>query len=173
MFDRFVAGFKKLPILGRLVVSGCVVFTCICICPFLFISAGIGSGSTPTPTSSEPPTSTEMPTFTATPTLQLKATWTATLTKTRTPIPTKTPIPPTATAIFYPTATPALNTGGGGGAGGNCDPSYPDVCLQMGIGDYDCAGGSGNGPNYVEGPIRVVGSDPFGLDGNGDGWGCE
>jgi hypothetical protein len=55
----------------------------------------------------------------------------------------------------------------------DCDPSYPDVCLRDGIGDYDCAGGSGNGPNYVSGPIRVIGSDPFGLDADGDGWGCE
>jgi hypothetical protein len=38
----------------------------------------------------------------------------------------------------------------------NCDPAYPDVCLHQGIGDYDCAGGSGNGPNYVEGPLRVL-----------------
>jgi hypothetical protein len=55
----------------------------------------------------------------------------------------------------------------------DCDPSYPDACLKVGIGDYDCAGGSGNGPNYVEGPVTVRGSDPFGLDGNGDGVGCE
>lgn len=56
---------------------------------------------------------------------------------------------------------------------GACDPSYPDTCLQDGIGDYDCAGGSGNGPNYVDGPIRVLPPDPFGLDGNGNGLGCE
>ena|SRR5437899_497830 len=54
----------------------------------------------------------------------------------------------------------------------NCDPSYPDACLHDGIGDYDCAGGSGNGPNYVQGPIRVLPPDPFGLDANHDGWGC-
>jgi hypothetical protein len=55
----------------------------------------------------------------------------------------------------------------------NCDPAYPDACLHDGIGDYDCAGGSGNGPNYVEGPIRVRAPDPFGLDRDGDGVGCE
>jgi hypothetical protein len=37
----------------------------------------------------------------------------------------------------------------------------------------DCAGGSGNGPNYVRGPIRVRPPDPFGLDRDGDGVGCE
>ena len=36
----------------------------------------------------------------------------------------------------------------------NCDPAYPDVCLHQGIGDYDCAGGSGNGPNYYRGGQR-------------------
>ena len=54
-----------------------------------------------------------------------------------------------------------------------CDPSYPDVCLDPAVEDYDCASGSGNGPEYVEGPIRVLPPDPFGLDGNGDCWGCE
>ena len=55
----------------------------------------------------------------------------------------------------------------------NCHPSYPDVCLAINKGDYDCAGGSGNGPNYVKGPIKVLPPDPFGLDGDGDGIGCE
>jgi PASTA domain len=55
----------------------------------------------------------------------------------------------------------------------NCDPAYPDVCLHDGIGDYDCAGGSGNGPNYVDGPIRVLSPDPFDLDRDGDGTGCD
>jgi hypothetical protein len=55
----------------------------------------------------------------------------------------------------------------------DCDPAYPDVCLGDGIGDYDCAAGSGNGPNYVEGPIAVRPPDPFDLDRDGDGVGCE
>jgi hypothetical protein len=40
-------------------------------------------------------------------------------------------------------------------------------------GDIDCLGGSGNGPSYVQGPVWVGSSDPNGLDGDGDGWGCE
>jgi hypothetical protein len=77
--------------------------------------------------------------------------------------------------LWQPTSTPRPTSvsSGGVGVGGNCDPSYPDVCLQDGIGDYDCAGGSGNGPNYVSGPIRVLPPDPFGLDGNNDGYGCQ
>jgi PASTA domain len=54
-----------------------------------------------------------------------------------------------------------------------CNPAYPDVCLKDGIGDYDCASGSGNGPNYVDGPITVRPPDPFDLDRDGDGIGCE
>lgn len=54
-----------------------------------------------------------------------------------------------------------------------CDPNYEGECLQDGIGDYDCAGGSGNGPNYVYSEVRVVGVDVFGLDANGNGIGCE
>ncbi len=56
--------------------------------------------------------------------------------------------------------------------GANCDPSYPDVCLADGIGDWDCAGGGGNGPNFIKGPIRVLPPDPFHLDGNHDGVAC-
>jgi hypothetical protein len=39
--------------------------------------------------------------------------------------------------------------------------------------DVDCAGGSGNGPAYVQGPVRVVGRDIYGLDADGDGIGCD
>jgi hypothetical protein len=46
-----------------------------------------------------------------------------------------------------------------------------DPCIPPGP-DVDCAGGSGNGPRY-SGPVRVYGSDPYGLDGDGDGYGCE
>jgi hypothetical protein len=45
-------------------------------------------------------------------------------------------------------------------------------CLTPGA-DVDCAGGSGNGPRYVSGPVYVNGSDPYGLDTDGDGVGCE
>jgi hypothetical protein len=55
----------------------------------------------------------------------------------------------------------------------NCDPSYEGACLDPNASDYDCAGGSGNGPKYVSGPIRVVGSDHFDLDRDGDGVACE
>lgn len=53
----------------------------------------------------------------------------------------------------------------------NCHASYSG-CLNPNASDYDCAGGSGNGPYYT-GRVQVYGSDPFGLDRDGDGWGCE
>ena len=56
---------------------------------------------------------------------------------------------------------------------GTCDPSSPDLCLDPTAEDYDCQGGSGNGPRYVDGPIRVRPPDQFGLDSDGDGLGCE
>lgn len=54
----------------------------------------------------------------------------------------------------------------------NCDPNYSGGCVPI-ASDVDCAGGSGNGPAYVSGPVYVVGSDIYGLDGDNDGVGCE
>lgn len=54
-----------------------------------------------------------------------------------------------------------------------CDPNYEGACLDPNAVDYDCAGGEGDGPNYVEGPIRIVGDDRFDLDRGGDGVACE
>jgi hypothetical protein len=53
-----------------------------------------------------------------------------------------------------------------------CHPSYKGACLDPRASDYDCIGGSGNGPRYT-GRVRVVGPDVFRLDADGDGWGCE
>jgi resuscitation-promoting factor RpfB len=53
----------------------------------------------------------------------------------------------------------------------NCDPNYSG-CVPI-ASDVDCEGGSGNGPAYASGPVRVTGSDIYGLDSNGDGVGCE
>lgn len=54
-----------------------------------------------------------------------------------------------------------------------CDKNYRGACLKPNVSDYDCAGGSGNGPYYVRGPIRVVGNDHYRLDADGDGIACE
>ena len=54
----------------------------------------------------------------------------------------------------------------------NCDPNYAGACVPI-ASDVDCAGGSGNGPKYVVGPVYVVGADIYGLDRDGNGVGCE
>jgi hypothetical protein len=53
-----------------------------------------------------------------------------------------------------------------------CHSSYEGACLDPNPEDYDCIGGSGDGPLYT-GLVRVVGSDVFGLDRDGDRLGCE
>jgi resuscitation-promoting factor RpfB len=54
----------------------------------------------------------------------------------------------------------------------SCDPNYSGACVPI-ASDVDCAGGSGDGPAYVTGPVRVIGRDIYHLDSDGDGIGCE
>ena len=97
---------------------------------------------------------------------------TATATATRPPsAPLVAPTPvPTATAVPAPTPTPQPVPQG------NCDPSYPDVCIPpvWEVGDLDCR-------DVPYGRFRVVGDDPHRFDGpydgsmpnEPDGLGCE
>jgi hypothetical protein len=55
----------------------------------------------------------------------------------------------------------------------NCDPSYPDVCLKQGIGDYDCARGHRDRAQLRGGADPGAAPDPFDLDRDGDGVDCE
>lgn len=57
-------------------------------------------------------------------------------------------------------------------AGNGCDSNYSGACVPI-ASDVDCAGGSGNGPAYVAGPVYVVGSDVYDLDRDGDGIACD
>lgn len=54
--------------------------------------------------------------------------------------------------------------GGSGGASGGCEAGY-DPCVPTYPPDVDCP--------EVGGPVTVTGSDPHGLDADGDGSGCE
>lgn len=56
--------------------------------------------------------------------------------------------------------------------GGGCDPNYSGSCVPV-ASDVDCAGGSGDGPEYADGPVRIVGSDIYDLDRDGDGIACD
>ena len=49
---------------------------------------------------------------------------------------------------------------------GNCDPSYPTVCIPPPPPDLDCA-------DVPYSNFAVRGVDPHGFDGEGDGLGCE
>jgi hypothetical protein len=71
--------------------------------------------------------------------------------------------PPPTTQPPPPPTTPSRS----------CHPSYEGACLDPTASDYDCAGGSGNGPKYVQGPVRVHPPDPYDLDADDDGLGCE
>ena len=63
------------------------------------------------------------------------------------------------TTTTQPTATTS-------GRGGNCDPSYPTVCIPPPPPDLDCGEIS-----FTD--FSVTGSDPHGFDGDNDGVGCE
>jgi hypothetical protein len=56
-------------------------------------------------------------------------------------------------------------------ASDECAPGY-SACLEPEATDYDCAD-EGNGPRFVESPLRVTGVDPFDLDPDHDGYGCD
>ncbi len=55
--------------------------------------------------------------------------------------------------------------------GVGCSPHYSD-CVPIAR-DVDCAGGSGDGPAYIQGPVRVLGKDIYRLDPDKDGIACE
>ncbi|PNW08281.1 hypothetical protein C1632_15880 [Microbacterium testaceum] len=73
------------------------------------------------------------------------------------------------TFVAPPPPAPVEKASGGGGG---CDPNYADACVPIDS-DVDCAGGKGNGPSYFDGVARVVGSDIYKLDGDGDGLACN
>jgi hypothetical protein len=52
-----------------------------------------------------------------------------------------------------------------------CNPNYSG-CLDPYASDYDCEGGSGDGPLYT-GTVEVIGYDEYGLDDDDDGIGCD
>lgn len=81
---------------------------------------------------------------------------------TRQPAPPPVPVAPAPAPVA---AQPAPASGG-------CDPNYSGACVPI-ASDVDCAGGSGNGPAYVSGPVTVVGSDIYDLDRDGDGIACD
>jgi hypothetical protein len=79
----------------------------------------------------------------------------------------------TTTTTTRPPATTRPPVTTAPGPPGNCNPNYTP-CVPNDPVDVDCAGGSGNGPSYVRGPVRITGTDVYGLDGYPkNGIGCE
>jgi hypothetical protein len=79
---------------------------------------------------------------------------------------------PVAQVIAVGTAVASADdSGADDDGGGGCAPGY-EPCVPV-ASDVDCAGGSGNGPAYVQGPVTVTGSDPYDLDRDGDGTACD
>ena len=86
------------------------------------------------------------------------------------PVPRATPRPepaPQRAAVPEPEPAPQPEPE----PASDCDPNYSG-CVPI-ASDVDCEGGSGNGPAYVRGPVRVTGDDIYGLDRDGDGTGCD
>jgi hypothetical protein len=53
-----------------------------------------------------------------------------------------------------------------GNGKGNCDPSYPTVCIKSPPPDLNC-------PDIPYKNFRVIGNDPHGFDRDNDGVGCD
>lgn len=157
---------------------------------YLWIAVAVGAGgcgASPAPVADHLPTTTSVMTPTTTervdvPAAQRPTTSTTASTTTTLPPTTTTTVPPTTTAppttmppppptraatttTRPPVVVPTTTTSG------NCNPNYTP-CVPN-ASDVDCAGGSGNGPAYVSGPVQVIGVDVYGLDRDGDGVGCE
>lgn len=67
-------------------------------------------------------------------------------------------------------ASALTGSSGSNAANAICTPGY-SPCLPPAP-DYDCLGGSGDGPAY-SGTVVVTGPDVYGLDRDGDGIGCQ
>ena len=125
--------------------------------------ASLTDQATPSSTStSVPPTTVTTTIAPATTTSTLASTITAATSTTTLVAPTTTTVPrPTTTSTTKPATTTSTQ---------GCHPSYVP-CLKI-VSDYDCIGGSGNGPLYT-GRVQVIGPDDYDLDRDGDGIGCD
>lgn len=137
------------------IVAASVVFV-------VFLLAGIFGGDVDEPTTPLSGDTTRTTTFEPPPT---------TTTTTTTPPPTTTttttppaPLPPTQPPVQPPPVEVPVQPSG-------CDPNYTG-CVPIDS-DVDCAGGSGNGPSYADGPVQVIGNDIYDLDRDNDGTACE
>lgn len=184
---------RALPVGARVVMVGWVLLAVVGLPVALARSAGqtVETGSAPaaaatkdratrTPlaearaSTTAPPARAAPSTTTARPSTTSAATTAPPTTAAAAPATTAPPPPPPTTApppTALPTTAPLPQPVVAAAPADDCHPSY-DPCVPF-ASDVDCAGGSGNGPVYIVGPVRVSGSDPYGLDADGNGFGCE
>jgi hypothetical protein len=81
-----------------------------------------------------------------------------------------TAAPTSATTVTA--ASSGASVAGAVAAASDCDSNYSGACVPI-ASDVDCLGGTGDGPEYVQGPVQVIGEDRYGLDDDGDGTGCD
>lgn len=98
-------------------------------------------------------------------------------TNNNTPPPVQTTQPAPTTQPPEPQATPPASSESSNNqppptTQSGCDPNYSGACVPI-ASDVDCAGGTGNGPAYVQGHVNVIGQDIYKLDRDGDGVGCN
>lgn len=131
----------------------------------LFIAAVATNDDEPTNTAADlTTTTTAVLTTTTTATTTTAAPATTTLAPV--PQPVQSAPPPPVTAQPAPPPAPPKPQ-----PKAQCDPNYTG-CVPI-ASDVDCAGGSGNGPAYVRGPVQVIGTDIYRLDSDNDGTACE
>jgi hypothetical protein len=64
-----------------------------------------------------------------------------------------------------PNPVPAAAPAPAEAASSGCDPNYSGACVPQVSYDLNC--------DDIGGSVTVIGSDPHGFDGDGDGYGCE
>lgn len=178
--------------LGKLIlIVGPFMVICLC-CPLCVVMvAAVGSPPRPSPTvnvaalktntaktviaaarltDQAKPTQTSMltttPSATITETPGPTSTITRTSTRTVTPSATARPsstVRPSATRGPTLTSAPIVPVIATKQPAGNCNPAYPDLCLTH---EVDCS-------DLSAGNFRVLPPDPYRLDRDGDGLGCE
>jgi hypothetical protein len=160
------AAFMSWPLGARIAAVAGAVFLCLVV-----VGVALAEPEEQVETSSSSSTS-EQTTTTARRTTTTAATTTTEppTTTTAPPPPTTQPPPPTTAPPPPTTAPPPPPPTVAPAPASNCHPSY-SPCVPY-ASDVDCEGGSGDGPVYT-GPVQVTGSDPYGLDNDGDGAGCE
>lgn len=75
--------------------------------------------------------------------------------------------------LFAPQPSGSSSGPSNSGSTRRCHPAYRGACLDPSIYDYDCFGGNDNGPGFTDRVYLTGTTDPYDLDRNDDGIGCN